>query len=71
MEEQEQNTDQTKPAMPAQSQPATDQSGYGKKGSMWKWILIYLVIAIVVYGGIWYYYHNKNASSGSTTNSLY
>jgi len=57
------------PATP--SQPGS--GGYGKKGSMWRWVLIYLVIAVVVYGAIILVYKNKKSSdtSGSTTNSLY
>lgn len=55
----------------AQSGDMDNQQGGGSYGSNWKkWIWIYVVVAVVLYGGIYYYYQNKN-SDGGTTNSLY
>jgi len=45
--------------------------GYGFKGGWKKWIWIYLIIAIVVYGGIYLYYHNKNSDTSGQTNNIY
>lgn len=39
---------------------------YGSGG--WKkWIWVYLVVAVVVYGLIYYFYANNKTDSGSTT----
>lgn len=47
-------------------------SGYGKKGGLWKWVIIYAVIAAVVYGLVYYFFLAKgNSSSGTTTETLY
>jgi hypothetical protein len=37
--------------------------GYGKR-PMWQWVVIYLVVAVVVYGLI-YYIFIRNGSGGS------
>jgi len=48
------------PAMP--SAPA--KSGYGKR-PVWQWVVIYLVIAIVVYGIIYFaFIHKSGTTSG-------
>ena len=49
--------------------------GYGKK-SIWYWIVLYVIVAIVVYGAVFFIYKavkNQNASDSSTTttDSLY
>jgi len=49
MEEQVQGTPPAATPTPPAPTPAGDQGGYGKK-SWGKWILIYLVIAVVAYG---------------------
>ncbi|MCL5410904.1 MAG: hypothetical protein M1324_03590 [Patescibacteria group bacterium] len=52
-------------------------NGYGKK-SIWRWIIIYVVAAVVIYAGIFLVYREfrdrGTDDSGSTTtqsNSLY
>jgi flagellar basal body-associated protein FliL len=53
-----------------QDQPAPQQTpqkpskGYGKR-PVWQWILIYVVIAIVVYGIIYLLFIHKSGSTGS------
>jgi flagellar basal body-associated protein FliL len=41
--------------------------GYGKR-PMWQWVLLYVIIAIILYGLIYYFFIHK---SGSSTNSGY
>ncbi|MDO8498990.1 MAG: hypothetical protein Q7S44_04360 [bacterium] len=42
-----------------------ERSGsYGKR-PLWQWILIYVVIAIIVYGLIYYFFLGKRGSSTS------
>jgi len=46
----------------AEEEPQTPQKptkGYGKR-PVWQWVLIYVVIAIVVYGLIYYLFINKS-----------
>jgi flagellar basal body-associated protein FliL len=43
---------------------------YGKR-SVWQWILIYLVIAIVVYAIIYFVFIHKSGTSSGTGNSGY
>ena len=38
--------------------------GYGKR-PVWQWVVIYLVVAIVVYGLIYVLFIHKGGSSGS------
>jgi predicted lipoprotein with Yx(FWY)xxD motif len=40
----------------------TETTGYGKR-PMWQWGVIYAVIALVVYGAIYYYYVGKKGGS--------
>ena len=49
---------------------APKKGGYGKR-PMWQWILLYIIIAIVLYGGVAYYLTHRNSGSTTTTNSLY
>ncbi len=60
----EQSSQQTpeKPEVP--QKPAKDHAkGYGKR-PMWQWILLYVVVAIVVYGLIYLIFIHKSGSSG-------
>jgi hypothetical protein len=62
------------PAKMPDSKPAESSGyGYGKKGGVWKWVIIYVIVAIVVYGAYFIYARNKSNSSstGTTTNSIY
>lgn len=56
---------------PAKEAPAAD--GYDKKN--WgKWVAIYVVAAIIIYGLIYYFITARNSSSptaGSTAKSIY
>lgn len=47
-----------------QSQPPT--KGYGKR-PVWQWVLIYLVVAVIVYGLIYFFF----IKGGSTASSGY
>lgn len=48
-----------------QDQPAQKPSkGYGKR-SAWQWIAIYVVVAVVVYGLIYYFVIRDSGDSGS------
>lgn len=50
--------------------------GYGKK-SIWKWIVIYIIIAAIVYAGIFLAYRaykdkgTNNSGSSTTSQSVY
>jgi siroheme synthase len=46
------------------------QSGYGKR-PLWQWIALYVVIAVVIYGAVYYFMSAKHQSgySVSTTSS--
>lgn len=53
------------PMAPSPSEPMkTDGGGYGKKGSWTKWLLIYVAIAIVVYGA-WYLIKHNTGTTGT------
>jgi hypothetical protein len=56
---------------PESKSPETPQKpskGYGKR-PMWQWVLIYLVVAIIVYGLIYLIFIHK--SGGSSGSSIY
>jgi len=44
--------EQTPQNQPSQQKPA---KGYGKR-PVWQWVLIYVVIAIIVYGLVYYFF---------------
>ncbi|MEK9167174.1 MAG: hypothetical protein AAB613_00290 [Patescibacteria group bacterium] len=49
------------------TEPAGQPSGsYGQKGGWKKWLLIYVVIAVVVYGIIYYFFMRDTGSSTPT-----
>ncbi len=48
------------PKSPEQQKPS---NGYGKR-PIWQWVLIYLIIAIVVYGLIYYVFIRDGSSPG-------
>lgn len=53
--------DPQKPQVPQQK----PTKGYGKR-PMWQWILIYVIVAIIVYGLIYYIFiHKGGGSTGS------
>jgi hypothetical protein len=47
---------------PENEQPTKPTKGYGKR-SVWQWVLIYVVIAVVVYGIIYYLFIHKSGST--------
>ncbi len=56
---------------PENSQPTQKPTkGYGKRPK-WQWLVIYLVVAIVVYGLIYLLFIRKTGSSGSSSGGLY
>src|SRR5215469_14047399 len=47
------------------------QSGYGKR-PLWQWIALYVVIAIIAYGGIYYFFlHKQNSYTASSQTNSY
>ncbi len=50
------------PATPPNSTPPAKKS-YAKR-PLWQWILIYVVVAVVVYGLIWLLFLRSSGSSG-------
>jgi hypothetical protein len=46
--------------------PQKSGKGYGKRPA-WQWILIYVVIAVIVYGLIYLIFIHKSGSSGGST----
>lgn len=51
---------------PENSQPPQKSTkGYGKRPA-WQWVLIYLVVAIVVYGLIYLLFIHKSGSTGGS-----
>lgn len=53
---------QPKAAAATPSKPT--KTGYGKRYSIRKWVVIYLVIAVVIYGIIYFAIHKSGGSSG-------
>jgi flagellar basal body-associated protein FliL len=49
-----------------QQTPQKPNKGYGKR-PVWQWVLIYVVIAIVVYGLIYLLFIHKGSSTGSSS----
>ena len=49
--------------MESQKQPDKPAKGYGKR-PMWQWVLIYVVVAVVVYAAIYFLFIHKSGSSG-------
>jgi magnesium-transporting ATPase (P-type) len=54
-------------APPAASTPAKPaKSGYGKR-PVWQWVLIYVVLAVIVYGIIYFVWMRKTGPAGTTS----
>jgi len=47
--------------------PEKSSKGYGKR-PMWQWVLIYVVVAVVVYGLIYFLFIHKSGGSGGGLN---
>ncbi len=64
----EQPTTTETPTHPQTPEPAPNQTkpskGYGKR-PVWQWVVIYLIVAIVVYGLVYLIFFHKGGSSGS------
>lgn len=52
---------------PTEKTPEKSSKGYGKR-PMWQWVLIYVVVAIVVYGLIYILFIHKSGGSGGGLN---
>jgi hypothetical protein len=51
--------------------PQKPEKGYGKR-PVWQWVVIYLIVAIIVYGLIYLLFIRKTGgSSGSGSGGLY
>ena len=48
------------------NQTPQKSGGYGKR-PVWQWVVIYLVIAIILYGLIYLIFFHKGSGSSSTT----
>lgn len=48
-------------------EPQKSSKGYGKRPK-WQWVLIYIVVALVVYGLIYLLFFHKGGSSGGGYN---
>ena len=48
--------------------PVNKPSGYGKR-PLWQWILLYVIIAAIVYVGVYYLFIHKSGSSSSGSSS--
>ncbi len=42
--------------------------GYGKR-PLWQWIVIYLILAIIVYGAIYYFFLSKHGGYGNSSST--
>jgi len=42
----------------------TPSKGYGKR-PVWQWLIIYVIVAIIIYGLIYLLFIHKSGSSGS------
>ena len=52
---------------PAEDPKLSSQKGYGKR-PLWHWIIVYIVIAIIIYGLIYLiFFHNNGNSSNSSS----
>jgi len=47
-------------------QKTPQKKGYGKR-PVWQWILLYVVVAIVVYGLIYLVFIHKGSTTGGTS----
>lgn len=45
-------------------QPEKPPKGYGKR-PLWQWLLIYVIIALIVYGLIYLLFFNDGSGSGT------
>ncbi len=71
--EPEQPASQNQPTQPAQAPapaPKKPSKGYGKR-PVWQWVLLYVVIAIIVYGLIYFLFIHKSGSTSSGGSSIY
>lgn len=50
------------PSAPTPQQPQKSSGGYGKK-SIWFWVAIYVVAALIIYGLIYYFFFYKSGTS--------
>jgi hypothetical protein len=47
-----------------QQSPEPQKKGYGKR-PMWQWVLLYVIIAVIVYGAVYLiFFHHSGGTSG-------
>lgn len=51
---------------PENSAPQKPSKGYGKR-PVWQWVLIYVVVAIIVYGLVYLLFIHKSGSTPGTS----
>jgi len=51
---------------PPQSTPPAGPSGYGKRPK-WQWVLLYIILAIIVYGAIYLIFFHKSGTGSSNS----
>ena len=54
------------PAAPAVTAAAPEKKAYGKRPK-WQWVLIYVVVAAIVYGIVYYVFIRKTGTTGTTS----
>ena len=48
----------------------SDTNGGYNKRPLWQWIVIYVILAVVIYGAIYYFFLNKNSTYNSSKSSI-
>ncbi len=51
------------PKSPGEQTPQKPSKGYGKR-PVWQWVVIYLIVAVVVYGLIYLLFIHKGGGTG-------
>ncbi|MEK7548354.1 MAG: hypothetical protein AAB499_00445 [Patescibacteria group bacterium] len=59
------------PAPASAPAPAGESGGYGKGGGWKKWLLIYVVIAVVVYGAVYFIWLKPDSDGSGANTSIY
>lgn len=67
--EPENQAPQQQSSQPSQA-PKKPTKGYGKR-PVWQWVLLYVIIAIVVYGLIYFLFIHKSGGGSGGSTSVY
>jgi hypothetical protein len=71
MNPQEQPSNQPVPPSQAPANtPPQKSKGYGKRPK-WQWILLYVIVAIIIYGLIYVLFIHKSGSTSTGSSSVY